>query len=113
MPFWYFVHPVFCGVATILAGGYIYSLYWFECGNPWLLGPWQQREYPGLPDTAATFGTLAFLFFLFSSCLFILSGIMGEVSLWLRRLGVYRKLPAGRQSLSEPLETYFNDSTKR
>jgi hypothetical protein len=40
LPFWFFLPPWFFVSAIALGTAYIYSLYWFVCGNAWLLGKW-------------------------------------------------------------------------
>ena len=40
LPFWFFLDEWFLVSASFLVGGYVYSLYWLLCGNPWLLGEW-------------------------------------------------------------------------
>lgn len=113
VPFWYFVSPVFVFLATLLASGYVYSLYWCACGNPWLLGPWKFSEHTKLPTAAATFGTLAFLFFLVAACVFTLSAASNKVGLWLTRLGVYRTPDGKARASPEAPDRCPNDLKSR
>jgi hypothetical protein len=46
VPFWCFMPSWFFVGATAVTGGYIYSLYGYLCGNPWLLGRW---DFVGRP----------------------------------------------------------------
>lgn len=40
IPFWFFAGAIFSVPSIILASIYIYGLYLWVCGNPWLLGTW-------------------------------------------------------------------------
>jgi hypothetical protein len=79
VPFWFFLQPRFCIAATLLAGGYIYSLYWFLCGNPWLSGKWDFVGRPGWPLIVITFRNLAVLFFFSSGCVFLISAVKEKI----------------------------------
>ncbi len=82
VPFWFFLRPWFFIPATILAGGYIYSLYWFLCGNPWLLGNWDFVGRPEWPPVVVTFRNLAVLFFFLSGCVFLISALKEQIIAW-------------------------------
>lgn len=84
VPFWFFLRPWFCLAATAVAGGYIYSLYWFLCGNPGLLGKWDFVGHPDWPASVITFRNLAVLFFFFSGCVFLISAIKEQITVWVR-----------------------------
>jgi hypothetical protein len=79
LPFWFFLTPVFLSAATILAGGYVYSVYWLFCGNPWLMGPWDFNRSPHWPAVVIIFRDLAVLFFFISGCVFLGSAIYKQV----------------------------------
>jgi hypothetical protein len=87
IPFWFFAPPVFLIGATLLATGYIYSLYCFVCGNFWLLEKWDFAGHPNWPDIVIIFRDLAFLFFFFSACAFLISAIYEQI----------RHLPMGKK----------------
>jgi hypothetical protein len=82
IPFWFFAPPLFLIGATLLAGGYIYSLYWLLCGNPWLQGKWNFMGHPHWPDIVMTFRNLSVLFFFLSACTFLLSAVRSEIERW-------------------------------
>ena len=82
LPFWYFLRPWFFISATVLAGSYIYSLYWFLCGNPLLLGTWDFAGRPDCPTVVIFFRTAAILFFFFSGWVFLISAIKERIA-WL------------------------------
>ena len=80
LPFWLFLNPWFCVAAVILASGYVYSLYWFLCGNPWLLGKWDFAGHAYWPPVVIGFRNLAMLFFFISGCVFLVSAIWRELA---------------------------------
>lgn len=75
VPFWFFAGWAFAVPASLLAGGYIYSLYWFVCGNPWLLGLWDFRGHPNWPPVVEGLRTLCVLFFLVAAVTFIIDAV--------------------------------------
>jgi len=80
VPFWFFAPPVFLIGATLLAGGYIYSLYWLVCGNGWLLGKWDFIGHPYWPPVVIYFRNLAVLFFFISGCVFLIAAIYERIT---------------------------------
>jgi hypothetical protein len=44
-PFWCFRDARYAALGCILLGGYIYGVYAFYCGNPWLLGLWDHAGH--------------------------------------------------------------------
>ncbi len=85
LPFWFFLRPWFFIPATVLASGYIYSLYWFLCGNGWLLGIWDFFGRRYWPSVVMWFRNSATLFFFVAACLFLGAAIYDEVSRIIRR----------------------------
>jgi hypothetical protein len=79
VPFWFFTRRWFSVPAAILAGGYIYSLYWFVCGNPWLLGRWDFIGHSLWPEIVIAFRNLTFLFFFISACIFLLDAVYKQI----------------------------------
>ena len=75
IPFWFFLRRWFLVTATALGTGYIYSLYWLLCGNPWLLGKWDFVGHPNWPWPVLLFRNLAVLFFFTSACIFLASSL--------------------------------------
>jgi len=71
LPFWFSLGPYFFIPAILLGSAYIYSLYWFLCGNGWLRGTWDFVGHPYWPSALVAFRDLAVLFFFFSACLFL------------------------------------------
>jgi hypothetical protein len=84
VPLWFFLRPGFFIPATILAGGYIYSLYWFLCGNPWLFGKWDFVGHPYWPAIVTGFRNLAVLFFFVSAWVFLISAASEQITSWWR-----------------------------
>jgi Gpi18-like mannosyltransferase len=82
IPFWFFAPPAFLLGATLLAGGYIYSLYWFVCGNPWLLGKWDFVGHPYWPSIVIIFRNLSILFFFLSACIFLTVAVYQQIARW-------------------------------
>ena len=79
IPFWFFAPVSFAAPATILAGGYIYFLYSYFCGNPWLLGQWDFVGHPYWPEYIEFFRNGALLFFIFSACVFLIGGAFAQI----------------------------------
>jgi hypothetical protein len=79
IPFWFFAPRAFLIGATVLATGYIYSLYSFVCGNFWLLGKWDFAGRPNWPDIVVIFRDLAFLFFFLSASAFLINALYGQI----------------------------------
>src|SRR5262249_5909061 len=79
IPFWFFVRPWFIVAANLLAGAYVYSLYWLLTGNPWLLGHWDFYRYPKWPPIIIFFRDVACFFFLLISFWFLISEIIPAV----------------------------------
>jgi hypothetical protein len=75
LPFWFFLPAWFPILATALAGGYVYSLYWFLCGNPLLLGTWDFIGKPRWPFIVVLFRNLAVLFFWGSGNGFVIAAL--------------------------------------
>ena len=71
LPFWFFLNKWFVVPASILTSGYVYSLYWVLCGNPWLVGKWDFAGHPYWPPVVMVFRNLAVLFFFISACWFV------------------------------------------
>jgi hypothetical protein len=76
LPFWFFLPAWFPVLATILAGGYIYSLYACLCGDPWLRGRWDFMGHPQWPAIVIIFRDLAVLFFLACACWLIIDAML-------------------------------------
>jgi len=72
VPFWCFMPTWFFAGATVFAGGYIYSLYAYLCGNPWLLGPWDFLGRPIWPTGVIALRDLSVAFFFVSACWFLI-----------------------------------------
>ncbi len=88
IPFWFFARKCFLVPAILLSSAYIYALYWFVCGNPWLLGEWDFAGHPYWPKIFVQLKDITVLFFFLSAWAFLISGIFGEIK---RRLNWARK----------------------
>jgi hypothetical protein len=63
VPFWCFMPLWFFVAAGALAGGYIYFLYAYLCGSPWLTGAWDFVGHPLWPAHVIALRDLSVLFF--------------------------------------------------
>ena len=84
IPFWFFTRLRFLVPAMILSSGYIYSLYWFLCGNFRLSGEWNFIGRPHWPETVMMFRDLAVLFFFVSAWAFLISALREQVVTWIK-----------------------------
>lgn len=73
LPFWFFLPIWFPILASVLGGGYIYSLYAYDCDNLFLQGRWDFVGHPYWPEVVIVFRDLTVLFFLASACWFIIA----------------------------------------
>jgi Gpi18-like mannosyltransferase len=80
IPFWFFAGAIFSIPSITLASIYIYGLYWWVCGNPWLLGTWDFNGHPYWPESLRNIRDLTVLFFLGSSLVFLFCGIKTQLS---------------------------------
>jgi hypothetical protein len=85
VPFWFFTRRRFFIPATVLASGYIYSLYWLVCGNPWLLGNWDFIGHPYWSEIVIVFRNLTVLFFFISACIFLLDAACEQIARWCKQ----------------------------
>ena len=79
VPFWFFCRARFAVPASLLAGGYVYALYAFVCGDPWLLGAWDFRGRAEWPAALVGTRSLAVLFFFFSALGFLAQALAAEL----------------------------------
>jgi Glycosyltransferase family 87 len=75
LPLWFLLPAGFCAPAVFLTSAYVYSLYWFLCGNGWLLGQWDFVGHPYWPPFILWFRNAAYLVFFISAVWFLLSEI--------------------------------------
>jgi hypothetical protein len=80
VPFWFIMNSYFTLIATLLAAGYIYFLYWFICGNPWLLGGWNFAGHAYWPQFILLARDLALLFFFVTAWLFLINAVYRELA---------------------------------
>jgi len=85
LPLWFFATRWFCVPALVLAGGYLYSLYWYLCGNPWLYGNWDFVGRPDWPMVVIDFRNAAVLFFFISAWVFLICALVKQIAAWMRR----------------------------
>lgn len=79
LPFWFFLPLWFSIPAVVLSSGYIYSLYWTLCGDPFLRGTWDFGGILVWPSSVIVFRNLALVFFFVSACGFLITAICGYV----------------------------------
>jgi hypothetical protein len=63
LPLWFFLQRWFFVPAIVLVSAYIYFLYAYLCGNPWLLGFWDFNGNPEWPISIVVIRNLAYLVF--------------------------------------------------
>jgi hypothetical protein len=63
LPFWFFLPRWFFIPAIVFVSAYIYSLYAYLCGNPWLLGTWDFNGHPQWPLSIIAARNIAYLLF--------------------------------------------------
>src|SRR5437899_7767738 len=63
LPLWFFLSTWFLIPAAVLTSAYVYALYWYLCGNPWLLGAWDFNGHPYWPSLIVGLRNPAYLFF--------------------------------------------------
>lgn len=75
LPFWFCVPLLFALPSTLIAGLYIYGLYWLLCGNPFLYGLWDFTGHLYWPVTIIFFRDLCAFFFFIISCILLVASI--------------------------------------
>lgn len=63
LPFWFFLPRWFLISAILLVSAYVYGLYAYLCGNPWLVGLWDFGGHPLWPAPIIALRNAAYLFF--------------------------------------------------
>jgi hypothetical protein len=63
LPFWFFLPRWFFVPTLLLVSAYVYFLYAYLCGNPWLLGAWDFNGHPEWPLSIVVVRNLAYLVF--------------------------------------------------
>ena len=76
LPFWFFLPRWLFIPALILVSGYIYFLYAYLCGNPWLFGVWDFNRHPDWPLPIIAIRNLAYLLFCAGAIWFVISSIL-------------------------------------
>jgi hypothetical protein len=76
LPFWFFLPRWFFIPAIVLVSAYIYFLYAYLCGNPWLLGIWDFNGHPQWPLPIIAIRNLAYLFFCAGAIWFVVCGFL-------------------------------------
>ena len=75
LPLWFLLPTWFWVPAILLTSAYVYSLYWFLCGNAWLLGRWDFAGHPYWPSTVLWLRNAAYFIFFVSAVWFLISEI--------------------------------------
>jgi hypothetical protein len=78
LPFWFFLRAWFCIPALLLTSAYLYSLHWFFCDSPWLLGKWDFLGHPALPLPILIIRDLAVAFFFICAWVFLIGAFRSE-----------------------------------
>jgi hypothetical protein len=76
LPFWLFLPRWFCIPALVLVSGYVYSLYAYLCGNPWLLGVWDFIGHPYWPSVVIALRNAGYLIFFACATWFLVAGLL-------------------------------------
>ena len=80
IPFWFLTGPIFLAGATLLAGGFIYALYAFDCGSPLLLGAWDFVGHPHWPRYLLLLRDTTVVFFFVASVVFLVRAAAREIA---------------------------------
>lgn len=72
LPLWFFLPRWFFIPAIVLVSGYIYFLYAYLCGNPWLLGVWDFNGHPQWPFSIVAVRNVAYLLFCAGAIWFVI-----------------------------------------
>jgi hypothetical protein len=73
LPLWFFLPRWFFIPAIALVSAYIYFLYAYLCGNPWLVGLWDFSGHPYWPLPIVALRNTAYLFFCAGAIWFVIS----------------------------------------
>src|SRR6267378_3316523 len=73
LPFWFFLPRWFFIPAIVLVSGYIYFLYAYLCGNPWLLGVWDFTGHSYWPFLIIVLRNAAYLLFCAAAIWFLIA----------------------------------------
>lgn len=73
LPFWLFFPRWFFVPAIVFVSGYIYFLYAYLCGNPWLIGVWDFNGHPDWPFSIVALRNTAYLLFCAAATWFLIS----------------------------------------
>lgn len=76
LPFWFFLPRWFFVPAIVLVSAYVYALYAYLCGNPWLLGLWDFSGHPYWPSSINLIRNIAYLLFFAGAVWFVISAIL-------------------------------------
>ena len=76
LPFWFFLPRWFFVSAIPLVSAYVYSLYAYLCGNPWLLGFWDFSGHPYWPTSIDSLRNLAYLLFCVGTIWFVIAAVL-------------------------------------
>jgi hypothetical protein len=76
LPFWFFLPRWFFIPAVALVSAYIYFLYAYLCGNPWLLGIWDFNGHPYWPTSILALRNVAYLLFCVATLWFVIRPII-------------------------------------
>lgn len=71
LPLWFLLPARFWGPAALLTSAYLYSLYWFLCGNGWLLGQWDFVGHPNWPTFVLWFRNAGYVVFFVGAIWFL------------------------------------------
>jgi hypothetical protein len=61
-PFWFFRGRAYAALGSLLLSAYVYGVYAFYCGNPWLLGSWNHVAHVHWPGGLAALRDAAVAF---------------------------------------------------
>jgi hypothetical protein len=76
LPFWFFLPRWFFVPAIVLLSAYVYFLYAYLCGKPWLLGLWDFSGHPYWPSSINMVRNAAYLLFCAGAGSFVMSAIL-------------------------------------
>jgi hypothetical protein len=78
-PFWFFCAAIFGWLGSVLLSAYIYGVYAYYCGNPWLLGTWDHAARVLWPGWLLLLRNAAVAFCLGMAILILIEALRGAL----------------------------------
>ena len=82
LPFWFLLGPRMASATYLLSFAYLYGLYAWLTGSPWLLGDWAFVEKPIWPTALLRIRDATILVFFVSGCLLVIRSARTGLTRW-------------------------------